>query len=161
MKLLDHLKQLKLIEPDESFSRASKRAILATPGVTPKSFTFRQFLLRGLETAVVAGLGALFIILIGGGFSGSASPLPFAAINPKTLNAEAQAINIQIQLSKVSYEEPSSTPVAESTVVTASGTQASPVVLIAPSSTASASETASTTPSSTVSIDDALQALSQ
>src|ERR1700722_12827173 len=107
MKFLDILKQLKMIEPDATYAENSKRAILSSP-VLEKStgpFGVRRVVIHILETAFAAGLAVLFIVFITGGFSGTGlSPAaPFAAVDPSTLKAEAQAVNMQIKLADLAY----------------------------------------------------------
>ena len=162
MELLEILKQLKMVRPDSSFTEKSRRALLAsTPFATADSsmmaFKTRRFVFRLIETGVALSLAGLFIVLITGGFSGSTiSPVRFAAIDPQTLRAEAQAIDAQIELASLNYSEPGS--IAESTQKLAAfvgkktiGNSSSTVILTS-SSTA--------TSSSTLSIDQALKELS-
>ena len=103
MDLFETLKQFKTIKPDEAFTEKSKRAILASsplgaPGIVG-IFKAQHFIFRIAETGIALAFAGLFIVLITGGFSGSAiSPVRFSAIDVKTLRAEAQAIDAQIEL---------------------------------------------------------------
>jgi hypothetical protein len=101
-------------------------------------------------------LAGLFIVLIMGGFSGSAiSPVRFSAIDPQTLRAEAQEIDAQIELASLNYSEPAL--VAESTqkLAAAIGEKSAVAAVFSTVSTSTAIST------STVSIDQALEALSK
>lgn len=150
MNLFHILKQLKHIEPDPAFSATSKRAILA---MAPKAepWTVRRTILTVLETGVAVALTGFFIILITGGLSGSKlAPVQYSAIDPQSLRAEAQAVDIQIELANLSYTEPS----AESTAPVA-GIKVSPPKKHVASPSAEA--TSSTT--STISLDQALERL--
>jgi len=188
MNLLEILKQFKNITPDPANKEKSKRGILA---MTPREPMSAWRIIAGIfETGIAAALAVFFILVITGQFSNApyVSPVKFSVINPETLNAEAQAVDIQIQLAQVAYEESTTTPavVNETTPQTASasgaGGSAAPassgfapaalqVVGTASSSAISgaasnggqlANQTATSTPTSTtVSVDQALQALSK
>ena len=156
MNLFDKLKQLKLIEPDASFTERSRRDILATPqpifpvgGLTP----WRVFV-RIFEVGVAGGLVALFILIMTSGIANSPlTPVPFSAVNPDALHAEAQAVDIQIQLARLAYEASRATgTAAESTIV--SHAAMSPMAI---ANTASSTTSTATT---TLSVEDVLRTLS-
>jgi hypothetical protein len=172
MNLFEILKQFKNIEPDADFSATSRRAILATePASLP--MTARRTIFRIIETGVAVALTGFFVLLITGAFSGSTiEPTPYEAMNPQSLHAEAQAIDMQIQLANLNYTESESS--GESTAPTAAGGTATtttvggilPVAPLASSTPAAATlgtgtATASSTATTTVSLDQALQALSE
>jgi hypothetical protein len=151
MDLFEILKQFKTIMPDGAFTEKSRRAILASlplekPGILG-IFKAQRFVFRIVETGAALALAGFFIFLITGGLSGSSiSPVRFSAIDPQMLHAEAQAIDAQIELASLNYSEPA---LVESTqkLATAVGKKSG----IAASSTASSS----------VSLDQALETLSK
>ncbi len=157
MNLFEILKQFKNIEPDAAFKETSKRAILA---LEPKAagWSAQRTFWKIIETGVAVALTGFFILLITGAFPGSEfSPARYSAIDPQGLRAEAQAIDIQIQLANLSYSEPA----AVSTAAVA-GTKPGSAIT-APTSTLPAANGTEATSSATssVSIDDALRSLSK
>ena len=115
MNLFETLKQFKNIRPDRAYSDTSKRAIFAmNPREPAASFwTARRTLLRVVETGLAVALTGFFILLLTGGFGGSTfAPVQYTTIDPQGLRAEAQAIDMQIELANVAYNSPS----AESTL---------------------------------------------
>jgi hypothetical protein len=165
MNLLELLKQFKTIQPDPAFKEQSKRAVLATMPRMPvaRGWSAQRSIWKIIETGAAVALTGFFVLLITGSLSGSGfSPVQYSAIDPQSLHAEAQAIDIQIQLANLNYAEPagqSTIPIAgvkpaapkavSTTILTASGTV-----------TAVASTTVSDA-SGTVSIDQALKSLTQ
>jgi len=166
MDLFETLKQFKQIEPDASYKETSKRAVLATLPREPLSF--KKTLATFVETGLAFSLVAFFILLATGQFFGSetpyVSPIQLSVVNPDALHAEAQAIDMQIKLANLSYQE-STTTISNS--LTTSNTKAASKALIAPSvvsETSPDSESlaaATSTPSSTISIDQALEQLGE
>jgi hypothetical protein len=169
MNLFDRLKQLKLIEPNQAFSERSRREVMSfQPAIFPfKRVTPWQVFVRIIETGVVAGLAALFIFIMTGGVATSPlAPIPFSAVNPEALHAEAQAIDMQIKLANLVYDASKSDGAAtQSTVIT--GLVAKRIALISGTSNAtmSTSSTVATTSAgaatSSLTVDDALKALSE
>lgn len=156
MNIFEKLKQLKLIQPDASFTERSKRDIFASPvPVMPfEKLTVRNVIFRFFEVGVATGLVVLFILIMTGNISDLPfSPVPFAAVSPAALHVEAQAVDIQINLAKLAYQA-SATTTAESTAVT-SGKLSTIESLVASTSTLNSTTTSS------LSVDDALKALSQ
>ena len=100
----------------------------------------------------------MLLVLGGASFSQLLSPVKLASLDPAGIRAEAEAIDIQIQLSNLNYAEslnPALT-IATSTVFTATGgnqptAQAKPAV--APNNSA--------TPTPPLSIDQALEKLAE
>jgi hypothetical protein len=174
MELFELLKEFKKIEPAAASKETSKRAILAT---MPRERLGVWRTVAGVfETAIAVGLVAFFIfVIVGGQFPGSSyvapvSPAQFSVINPETLKAEAQAVDIQIQLAKVAYTEATTTAADESTqqiVAETAPAKISPAAVPAAestvaSSTAATANTSSSTASSTnVSLDQTLEGLTQ
>lgn len=159
MNLFDKLKQLKLIEPDQAFSERSRREVLS---VQPAIFPFRrmspwQIFVRVIETGVAAGLAALFIFIMTGGVATSPlTPVPFSAVNPDALHAEAQAIDMQIKLTNLAYDASVSTAITTGSPAVAMFAMTAKIMGDAATNTAT-----STTASSSLSVDEALKALSQ
>jgi len=157
MNIFERLKQLKFIRPETSFTERSRREILSTqPSLTAPRMTVRQILARALEVTVAGALVALFVLVITGGVANSPlTPVPFAAVSPTALHAEAQAIDIQIQLTKLAYQASEATATAESTP-----SSNAPMNVAVPAGAAvAASSTGPSAPTSTLSVDQALQAL--
>ena len=107
MDLIKLLKQLNTIEPDLEYARRSKLAILGLPENNPKR-TAWGLILSGVRFSTGAMVTGLVIVLIFAAFSAIkfSSPTPLAALDPITLRAEAEAIDIQIQLATLGYENP-------------------------------------------------------
>jgi hypothetical protein len=173
MKLFETLQQFKNIEPDSGFVEKSKRMILASPQKAEQSIGMRGVLifLHTIETGAALALAGFFILLVTGSFSGTKylAPVQYSVIDPGGLHAEADAIDMQIQLANISYAEVSST--AESTVAMlgAAGVVAHPLGAKGKTPAGAGvaagmgigSDTASSTGSSTLSVDQALEQLSQ
>lgn len=165
MNIFELLKQFKNIEPDRAFTETSRRAILAYEPVAPAVHGSRaqRTLWKIIETGAAVALTGFFVLLITGAFSGSGLvPVQYSAVDPQSLHAEAQAIDIQIQLANVNYAETA----AESTMATSGGkpagtASANPLLTTASGTAAGAPEAASSTASSTLTIDQALQGLAQ
>ena len=120
------------------------------------------------ETGVAVSLAVFLILVIAGQFPATSyiAPVQLSVIDPATLHAEAQAIDMQIQLANLSYQE-STTTVNESTTATAPDAAVKPkfaATMLVGSSTATSTPStvlASSTQTSTMSVDEALQQLSQ
>jgi hypothetical protein len=116
-------------------------------------------------------LAGFFILILTGSFSPtrSISPIQYAVIDPQGLHAEAQAIDMQIQLADVEYPETSTTAMTGSAVTStaaltkvfaaALGVQPTSSVSTPAANTGQSTSTASTTPT-TLTVDQALQQLS-
>lgn len=159
MNLFETLKQLKEITADPAFTEKSKRAVLAQ--APRESWRLGKAVVRIFETGIAVALAGFFILIITGQFPSSKylSPVPFSVIDPQGLRAEAQAIDIQIQLTNLTYQEASTT---QSTIQIASKPK-NVMSLTLMSSTVSDSNTPTqdgSAQSSTLSIDEALQTLS-
>ena len=107
MDLLQLLKQLNKIEPDPEYTRRSKLAILGLPENNQKR-TAWGLVWSSIRFSTGAMVTGLVIVLIFVAFSAIkfSSPTPLAALDPITLRAEAEAIDIQIQLATLGYENP-------------------------------------------------------
>lgn len=169
MNLLETLKNFKTITPDPAFAEKSKRAILATE--PRERWSVKRAVAHFLEAGIAVALAVLFVFVIAGQFANAplVSPAEFSVINPQTLRAEAQAVDIQIQLANVAYQEPTTT-IGETTPQAIAGTSApsgfasaalhaSATTSTSVSTGAEGSSTATSTPG--VSVDEALKALSE
>ncbi len=171
MNLFETIKQFKNIEPDPGFTEKSKRMVLASPQKAEPSISMRGIFifLHTIETGAALVLVGFFILLVTGSFSGTKylAPVQYSVIDPGGLHAEADAIDMQIQLANISYAEVSSTA-AESTtaMVGVAGTTAHSAKGAAPAAVGTSAAdnstgTASGAGSSTLSINQALEQLSQ
>jgi hypothetical protein len=151
MDLFEILKQFKAIEPDPTFRENSRRAVLASAQLEPA--TPRRILARILGAAGSLVLAGALIFIITGGLSKTRLAPQFSSIDPIALHAEAQAIDSQIDLLNVNYPE---NPISTPSVAGIATTPKSSVSLSSPTQNATSS-----LPTSTISIDDALRALSQ
>jgi len=174
MKLSDILKQFKNIEPDAQFSQRSKREILLSPQSSPLTVRGVFAFLHVIETGAAVALGGFFILILTGSFSPTSSiaPIQYSVIDPQGLHAEAQAIDMQIQLADVEYPQVTSTaalatnPAVASSltraIAVALGTHATSSVSASSTGDAGGAASVSTSTSSTapLSVDQALQQLS-
>ena len=159
MNLFELLKQFKTIEPDPVYKDQSKRAIFAARELV--DWSPRKTILRIIETGVAFALAGFFIFIIAGGFSGSSlAPVQYSAIDPQSLRAEAQAIDMQIQLANLNYAESSAESTPSGAAALAPATIAAPSPLAAAGTSSTSTATSTSNASSTVSIDQALEKLS-
>ena len=171
MNFLESLKQLKTIQPDVSYAKKSRLVILASE--QRESMGARQIFMRIFETAGSLALVGIILFAVSGGFSSSRffSPVSFQGIDPGALRAEAQAIDMQINIANLNYTENAtnggSTPMATVPLPSRpiSKIPAVSTAVIAPSATTTAtssvSSPATTTASTSLSINQALQQLEQ
>ncbi len=107
MELEKILKTLKELEPSEEYTRQSKLVILATAQNKPKAIFNQPLWHWGIRFSGSLALVSVFIILILAGFSirktSNYDSLP--GFDIKAIKAEAQAIDIQIRLTNLDYEE--------------------------------------------------------
>ncbi len=164
MELKDILKQFKSIQPDPTYTDYSRRAILASAPL--QKLTVRNVLMRVFEGAGSVALVGLLIFAIAGGFSGSKylSPVQFSSIDPAALHAEAQAIDMQINLANLTYTEADQMTASTQQIVKATATTTTEQAAAGSATSANATTTATTTettPSSSISINEALQKLTE
>jgi hypothetical protein len=107
MELLELLKQFKNIEPDAGFTKRSRNLILRERG--DQSGIFSAFK-NTLEVGASLALAGLMVFVILGGLASVRffQPFEIAALDPANIRAEADAIDIQIQLANLDYEESAS-----------------------------------------------------
>jgi hypothetical protein len=171
MKLSDILKQFKNIQPDADISRRSRAEILLFPQNERRTMRDVFAFLHVIETGAAVALVGFFILILTGSFSPTRSiaPIQYAVIDPAGLHAEAQAIDMQIQLANIVYPQVTSTAVvtpavsmaltkAFATVLGASAASSSATVATSTTDASTSAPTASTTP---LSVDQALQQLTQ
>jgi hypothetical protein len=175
MDLFETIKKFKTISPDPGFTEKSKRMILATPQQEARSMGMRGVLifLHTIETGAALALVAFFVLLVTGNFSGTKylAPVQYSVIDPGGLHAEADAIDMQIQLANISYAEVTSTAAESTTAMVVGGTGTAGHSLTVKDTTPSAAlgtgtadigtAGASSTGSSTLSVNEALEQLSQ
>jgi hypothetical protein len=138
--------------------------------------SMRLIFMRTFQAAGSLALAGLLMFAIAGGFSSARylSPVSFQGIDPAALHAEAQAIDMQINVANLSYAESSNTGGSTAMVVTPSHTTSSSSSKVAAvatpmsvsqttvtSSATSSALTGTSTPSTTYSINEALQQLEQ
>ncbi len=171
MKLFDILKQFKNIQPNEDFSRYSRAEILLSPQDERRTmhgiFTF----LHVVETGAAIALVGFFILILTGNFSlmRFIEPVQYAVIDPAGLHAEAQAIDIQIKLANIEYPQVTTTAAATPATsaaltkafATVLGTSAASSSVAMATSTAITSTSASVASASSLSVDQALQQLTE
>jgi hypothetical protein len=172
MNLFETIKQFKAIAPDPGFVEKSKRMILVSPQKAEPSFGMRGVLifLHTMETGAALVLVGFFILLVTGSFSGTQylAPVQYSVIDPGGLHAEADAIDMQIQLANISYAEVTSTAESTTAMTGVAGATARLAALKGATlaagtggATGVGTGTASSTDSSTLSVDQALEQLSQ
>lgn len=107
MDPLNILKQLKKLEPDPEYTRASRRTILARTEAREAyaPFSIGKILIGAFQTGSTIVLTGILLVLILGGFSAGRllTPFKFSGLSPDSLRAEADAIDIQIKLTDLSY----------------------------------------------------------
>ena len=157
MDVIKILKKLKNIEPGKEFTETSRRLIL---NVAPKpELGFWNILVKNLELGASLALAGLLIFLIVGGFSAWRifSPMQISNIDPTALRAEAQAIDIQIQLANLNYKTIAPPKSGESTPPSATAATGA----AAPGSQTESGPRANASTSIPLTIDEALQKLSE
>lgn len=106
MDILKLLKKLQRIEADPGYVRRSRILILKSkPNASPFPITFSRILMNSLEMGTTVVLTGLLIVLILGGFSAGRFLTPFqlSSLDPESLRAEANAIDIQVKLIGPAY----------------------------------------------------------
>ncbi len=158
MDIIELLKQFKKIEPGKEYAKQSRHSILSLK--QKERQTFWQIFARSAKVGTALAFSGLLIFMILGGFSAwkMLSPLQISNLDPASLKAEAQAIDMQIQLANLNYENNAAGKTDESTQASPLPASSSPK----PSESPSPAEKAQNAPSSTpISVDEALQKLSE
>ncbi|MDO8516443.1 MAG: hypothetical protein Q7S28_04275 [bacterium] len=130
MKLLTLLKQLHTIEPDKEYVARSRAHILATPR-SPRRALLIEILMHSIESGSAIALAGLVLVAVVGGVSlmNQVSPLGLSSLDPAGLKAEADAVDIQIQLTDLNYREPQELPVSTPSVADRIAPSISPVIV--------------------------------
>jgi hypothetical protein len=109
MDIIKLLQKLKNIEADPEYTKMSRQRIL---NLSPeRDGTFRtpwQFILHSLQFGSAVALATLLVVLTIGGLAAweSVSHIELSSLAPSNLKAEAEAIDVQIQLTDIVYSEP-------------------------------------------------------
>jgi hypothetical protein len=106
MELIELLQKLKTIKPAPHYSRLSRERILNLSGEKKGLFSAAwQLILRSLQFGSALALATILIMLVVGGFAvwKSVSHVELGSLNPSSLRAEAEAIDVQIQLTNIVY----------------------------------------------------------
>ena len=111
MELTELLKKIRTLKADSDYVRSSRAAIVGEAGWqtgTLRKSSPWQVLVHGLQFGSAVTLASIFVVLVIGGFSTwkFLSPFRLASLDPVGLRAEAQAVDIQIQLTNIDYSEP-------------------------------------------------------
>jgi|SRR3989344_5829149 len=103
-RIIQKLKELKSIRPEEGFIRRSRDLILSVP----QKYGFRFNFFENLKLASAITLASALIFIFLGGLSllnvKNLSPVLLTGANEDNLKAEVESLNIQIQLGEVAYD---------------------------------------------------------
>lgn len=110
MNLHDIFKQFQRIVPDNDYAKRSRARLVIFARETPVSSPYRflpslRRVIWTLESGFAIALTGFLLVLALGGFSFLRKPVGVAGLDPAGLRAEAEAIDIQIQLSDLNYSE--------------------------------------------------------
>ncbi|MBI4087279.1 MAG: hypothetical protein HY434_00410 [Candidatus Liptonbacteria bacterium] len=150
MDIFTLLKELKKIEPDRGFTLRSKNLILKND---KPAFGVWQILRSNIEFGASIALMVALVYIVLGGLSTSkiAAPLQISNLDPAGLRVEAQAIDVQIELTNLS-----SLRLSESTPAAAGAAKSGNK-----KSAGFAEVNSNSTTSMAISVDEALQRLSE
>ncbi len=119
MDLQDILKQLKSIDADADYTRRSRHAIIGGSHARAAKGGVIHFVFHTIAEGSAIALAGVLLFLVFAGFStwNFISPFGTASLDPLSLHAEAEAIDIQVQLTNLAYpevvsEETSTIPIA-------------------------------------------------
>ena len=105
MELLELLKQFKKIEPDRAYRRRSRAFVLSTARSDVPQRRWRVV----FPVVRLAGVFTVILLVVAGGVTLFSSPLfksfRLSTLDPANLRAEAEAIDIQIQLTDLTYRD--------------------------------------------------------
>ncbi len=164
--ILKQLKKLQIIEANKRFTEQSRLLIMGAQ----KRRNVWDVILKNVELGASFALAGILIITILGGFSAwkLLSPFKLSNLDTTDLKAEAQAVDIQIQLTNLNYDEiagaaESTAPSAEPSIPkTSEKTYTGNTSLSQqPKETSSTIATSSPSSDETLSIDEALEKLSE
>ena len=100
------LKSLKNIEPNPEYAKNSRLVILNTPQTKVVEWSLFSYLFTKRKIATVISLAAVLVVFALGGIFGNGNSPDLPGLDPISLRAEAQAIDIQIRLTGLVYENP-------------------------------------------------------
>ncbi len=154
MDLFEILKEFKKMQPEKNFTENSRRTILMH--APAERLSARRFFARSIAVASSLVLAGALIFIVAGGLSMTKLAPKFSSIDPTALRAEAQAIDTQINLLNVNYAENSVSTKSTLTIKKNTAAQinegtSSPAII----------SSANTPATSTLSVDEILQGLSQ
>ena len=170
--IVEIIKKLRRVEPDPLYVKRSRGIILGNVS-RPICRVVAGWIFNYLQTGAAVALAGIFVFIILAGVSlwHTLSPLNVASLDLSGLKAEAQAIDIQIQLANLGYSEPAlgGRPNQSTPQVVAAPRAAKPAAATAhspatPSSTTTTPTTDQTTAASEerpLTIDEVLQKLSK
>lgn len=123
MDLYDSLKNIKNISPDSEYSAKSRGIILQTTPLPYKRDPLRVFRWVGesLQFGSAIALTGLLLMLVVGGFSILSRFLTLndlAALNINEIQAEAQNVDMQIELASLSYDDPAAASTSPASLAT-------------------------------------------
>lgn len=116
MDVLKTLKEFKKIEPGKDYTRKSRLLILGEEKRGPQAWS--SLFWSSLRFSAGAALTGVVIVLVIAGFSiiRFSSQDSLKSLDPITLTAEAEAIDIQIKLTQLAYDNPVQLIIKTSTV---------------------------------------------
>lgn len=166
MEPIELIKKFQSISPDAGYSLRSKRRILeGSPLPRPQGW---GWIIHTFDVGASLALAGVFLFVIFTGISlwKPISPLSVSTLDPSELKAEAQAVDIQVRLSNLTYHEPLRAVLSAPQAAVSTTTKALlPLLLNAATTTAPAASAATSTSgaasSANYGIDDALNALSR
>lgn len=108
MELVEVLKKLKKIEANADYTRKSRQLIMGNEKNAWPVFSLKHFAANIFQSGSAIAMTAMILLLVFGSFSlwkifSRGNPI---AIELAGLQAEARAIDIQIQLTGIAYREP-------------------------------------------------------
>lgn len=164
MEIQEILKKFKQINPDADYTKRSRSFIVQTPFVVAPPITspWRAFM-QSLQFGSAIALVGATVILIVGGFSSwrSLSPFRIASLDIAALQAEAEAVNMQVELTDINYRENNKSLSASSNPVSTSLMATRKTVSAKISEAAEQMGLSPATSSESISIEEALQKLSE
>lgn len=116
MELFTLLKKFQHIKPHTAYTETSKSVILSTPRIEREPSAWVEMVRLFGTRPVWMTATAMMVIIVGVGVFLNLSPnATISGLDPVTLKAEADAIDIQIQLTNLTYNEPLRAGSSEST----------------------------------------------
>jgi hypothetical protein len=104
--IIRQLKRLQSIAPDPDYTRRSRSLLVAAP-VTQKPLSPWRVLVTSFQFGSAVALTAALLVIVLAGFSAWKILPPFrlGSLDPASLRAEAEAVDIQIKLTNLAYPE--------------------------------------------------------